>query len=133
MLHAKFHWNQSTCSRQEEGFLGHVTWKPYFNQQCSSCLNYSSSCPQFGFASKDSSDKVMFLNNVRDHFRAYGSPRGLACMDPNVMVGRIYKEEYYTLLHTNYESSGLCGFREVFYVSHCMSMRANDPQDGTIL
>ena len=27
-------------------------------------------------------------------------------------VGRIYKEEYYTLLHTKYESSGPCGFGE---------------------
>ena len=28
------------------------------------------------------------------------------------MVGRIYKEDHYTLLHTKYESSGPCGFRE---------------------
>ena len=27
-------------------------------------------------------------------------------------VGRIYKEEHYTLLQTKYESSGPCGFRE---------------------
>ena len=27
-------------------------------------------------------------------------------------VGRIYKEDHYTLLHTKYESSGPCGFRE---------------------
>ena len=26
------------------------------------------------------------------------------------MVGRNYKEDYYTLLHTKYESSGPCGF-----------------------
>ena len=30
-------------------------------------------------------------------------------------VGRIYKEDHYTLLHTKYESSGPCGF-EIFYV-----------------
>ena len=31
-------------------------------------------------------------------------------------VGRIYKEEYYTLLHTKYESSGPCGIgEEVFF------------------
>ena len=33
-------------------------------------------------------------------------------MDPRVMVGRIHKEGHYTLLHTKYESSGPCGFRE---------------------
>ena len=33
-------------------------------------------------------------------------------MDLRVMVGMIYKEDYYTLLHTKYESSGPCGFGE---------------------
>ena len=39
-------------------------------------------------------------------------------MDPRVTVGRIYKEDHYTLLHTKYESSGPCGFGEedFFYV-----------------
>ena len=32
------------------------------------------------------------------------------------MVGRIYKEEHYTLLQTKYESSGPCGFAEDFFV-----------------
>ena len=32
--------------------------------------------------------------------------------DPRVMVGRIDKEDHYTLLHTKYEGSGPCGFRE---------------------
>ena len=43
---------------------------------------------------------------------------GVACMDPRSTVGRIYKEEYYTLLHTSYESSGPCGFgkEDSFYV-----------------
>ena len=27
-------------------------------------------------------------------------------------VGRIYKEDHYTLLHTKYESFGSCGFGE---------------------
>ena len=31
-------------------------------------------------------------------------------MDPRGMVGRIYKEDHYTLLHTKYESSGPYGF-----------------------
>ena len=39
-------------------------------------------------------------------------------MDPRDTVSRIYKEGHYTLLHTKYESSGPCGFREedFFYV-----------------
>ena len=31
------------------------------------------------------------------------------------MIGRIYKEDHYTLLHTNYESFGSCGFGEDFF------------------
>ena len=31
---------------------------------------------------------------------------------PRGRVGRIYKEEHYTLLQTKYESSGPCGFGE---------------------
>ena len=33
-------------------------------------------------------------------------------MDPRGTVGRIYKEDHYTLLHTKHESFGSCGFRE---------------------
>ena len=37
-------------------------------------------------------------------------------MDTRGTVGRISKEEYYTLLHTKYKSSRPCGFREeVFF------------------
>ena len=36
-------------------------------------------------------------------------------MDPRGTVGRIYKEDHYTLLHTKYESSGPCGFEEDFF------------------
>ena len=42
-------------------------------------------------------------------------PRGGARMDPRGMVGRIYKEDHYTLLHTKYERSGTCGFGEDFF------------------
>ena len=35
-------------------------------------------------------------------------------MDPRRTVGRIYKEDHYTLLHTKYESFGSCGFVEDF-------------------
>ena len=39
-------------------------------------------------------------------------------MNPRGTVGRINKEDHYTLLHTKYESSGPCGFGEedFFYV-----------------
>ena len=55
-------------------------------------------------------------------------------MDPRGMVGRIYKEDHYTLLHTKYESSEPCGFREedFLFFSHCKSMGANDPRGGAI-
>ena len=55
-------------------------------------------------------------------------------MDPRGTVGRIYKEDHYTLLLTKYESSGLCGFRveDFLCFSHCKSMGANDPQGGAI-
>ena len=47
-------------------------------------------------------------------------------MDPRGMVGRIYKEDHYTLLHTKYESSGPCGFGVKIFLcfSHCKSMGA---------
>ena len=48
-------------------------------------------------------------------------------MDPRGTVGRIYKEDHYTLLHTKYESSGPCGFREKIFF-----MGDNDPWGGAI-
>ena len=50
-------------------------------------------------------------------------------MDPRGAVGRIYKEDHYTLLHKKYESSGPCGFGEdFFYVfSH------DDPGAGPVM
>ena len=56
-------------------------------------------------------------------------------MDPRGTVGRIYKEEHYTLLQTKYESSGPCGFgEEDFFLcfSHCKSMAAYDPRGRAI-
>ena len=35
-------------------------------------------------------------------------------MDPGGTVGRIYKEDHYTLIKTKYESFGPCGFGEDF-------------------
>ena len=44
-------------------------------------------------------------------------PRGRAIFDPRGMIGRIYIEDHYTtLLHTKYESFGLCGFGEEDFV-----------------
>ena len=61
-------------------------------------------------------------------------PRGGARMDPRGTVGRIYKEDHYTLLHTKYESSGSCGFGEEDFLcfSHCKSKGANDRRGGAI-
>ena len=57
------------------------------------------------------SEKKIFLCFSHD------ASRGGARMDPRGMVGRIYKEDHYTLLHTKYESSGPCGFgEEVFFM-----------------
>ena len=44
--------------------------------------------------------------------------------DPGGTVGRIYKEDHYTLLHTKYESYGSCGFGEedFFYVFPIVSL-----------
>ena len=38
-------------------------------------------------------------------------------MDLRGTVGRIYKEDYYTLIKTKYESSGPCGFGERNFLS----------------
>ena len=46
-------------------------------------------------------------------------------MDPRGTVGRIYKEDHYTLLHTKYERSRTCGFGEedfFFYVFPIVSL-----------
>ena len=41
---------------------------------------------------------------------AANDPRDRAIFDPRGMVGRTDKEDYYTMLHRKYESSGPCGF-----------------------
>ena len=40
------------------------------------------------------------------------TPPGWARMDPRGTVGRIYKEDHFTLLHIKYESFRPCGFGE---------------------
>ena len=54
------------------------------------------------------SEKKIFLCFSHD------VPRAGARMDPRGTVGRIYKEDNYTLLKTKYESFGPCGFGEDF-------------------
>ena len=58
------------------------------------------------------SEKIFFLCFTHDPPPPRG---GGARMDPRGTVGRIYKEEHYTLLHTKYESSGSCGFGEEYF------------------
>ena len=41
----------------------------------------------------------------------YPGPRG--------MIGRFYKKDHYTLLHTKYEGSGPCGFGEEDFFMFC--------------
>ena len=57
------------------------------------------------------SEKKIFL--CFSHDAPGAGPR----MDPRGTVGRIYKEDHYTLLLTKYESSGPCGFGEDFFMS----------------
>ena len=58
------------------------------------------------------SEKKIFL--CFSHCKSMGAndPRGGAIFDPRGMIGRIYIEDNYTLLHTKYESFGPCGFGE---------------------
>ena len=74
------------------------------------------------------SEKKIFLCFSHD-------PRGGARMDPRGTVGRIYKEDHYTLLLTKYESSGPCGFGEedFFYVLPIVSLwELMTPRGGAI-
>ena len=56
-------------------------------------------------------------------------PWGVASLEPRGLIGRIYVGDHYTLLHTQYISGGLYGFREEDFLSflHYKSMGANDP------
>ena len=57
-------------------------------------------------------------------------PRGGAIFDPRGMIGRIYIEDHYTLLHTKYESFGPCGFGEEDFF---FMFFPNDPQGGACM
>ena len=71
-----------------------------------------------------SEKKIFFLCFSHCMSMEANDPRGGAIFDPRGMVGRIYKEDHYKLLHTKYERSGPCGIGEDFFLcfSHCKSM-----------
>ena len=52
-------------------------------------------------------------------------------MYPRGTLGRIYKEDHYTLLHTKYESSGPCGFGEEDFL--CFTHDPPPPGAGPVL
>ena len=57
-------------------------------------------------------------------------PRGGAIFDPRSMIGRIYKEDHYTSLHTKYESFGPCGFGgEDFFMFFLMTPQGRARMD----
>ena len=57
---------------------------------------------------------VLEIFYVFSHCKSMGAndPRGGPIFDHRGVVGRIYEEGHYTLLHTNNESSGPCGIGE---------------------
>ena len=61
------------------------------------------------------SEKKIFL--CFSHCKSMGAndPRG------GSMIGRIYKKDHYTLLHTKYEGSGPCGFGDEDFFMFCPS------------
>ena len=58
------------------------------------------------------SEKIFYVSPIESLWELITPGEGGVIFDPRAMVGRIYKEDHYTLLHTKYESSGPCGFRE---------------------
>ena len=58
------------------------------------------------------SEKIFLCFSYCKSMVVDNDPRGGAIFDPMGMVGRIYKENHFTLLHTKYESSGPYGFGE---------------------
>ena len=58
------------------------------------------------------SEKKIFLRFSHCKSMGANDPPGRAIFNPRDMIGRIYIEDHYTLLHTKYESFGPCGFGE---------------------
>ena len=57
-----------------------------------------------------------FVDSEKNIFLCFCYSVSGAIFDPKDIMGRIYKGNYYQLLYTKYESSGLCGFREDFFM-----------------
>ena len=47
---------------------------------------------------------------------SHDTPGAEPVWDPRGTVGRIYREDHYTLLHIKCESSGPCGFGDFFFM-----------------
>ena len=62
------------------------------------------------------SEKKIFLCFYHCKSMGANDPRGGAIFDPRGMIGRIYIEDHYTLLHTKYESFWPCVFGEDFFM-----------------
>ena len=73
------------------------------------------------------SEKKIFL--CFSHCKAMGAndPQGGAIFDLRGMIGRIYIDDHYTLLHTKYERFGPCGFGEEEFFFYIFP---NDPRGG---
>ena len=56
------------------------------------------------------------------------TPPGRGLFRPQGTVGRIYKEDHYTLLQTKYESSGPCGFGEEDFLCFTRGGARIDPR-----
>ena len=67
------------------------------------------------------SEKKIFLCFSHCMSTGANDPRGGTIYDSRGMVGRIYKEDHNTLLHTKYNSSGPCGFGEVLFFFFTMT------------
>ena len=81
------------------------------------------------------SEKKIFLCFSHCKSMADNDPRGGAIFDPRGIIGKIYVEDHYILLHTNMKALGLVVSEKkiFFYVfSHCKSMAAIDPRGGAI-
>ena len=67
------------------------------------------------------SEKKIFLCFSYCKSTGANDPRGRAIFDPRGMIGRIYIEDHYTLLHTKYESFGPCSFGEEDFLFFLMT------------
>ena len=72
---------------------------------------YTQNIKALGLVASEKKICLCFSNCM---YMGANDPQGWAIFDSRGMVGRIYEEDHYTLLHTKYKSSGPCGFRDFF-------------------